>query len=81
MKHTRRSFMKCAIAAVVGATLPLPKLVAKKVVKYVCWPCMTLLDLTRRGNNKSLLDIAEVLNETNEILKDAVWVETEQLKR
>ena len=34
---------------------------------------LTLVELAKRTNNKELLTIAEVLNEDNEILTDAVW--------
>lgn len=38
----------------------------------------TLLELAKRTNQGELLTIAEVLNETNEILQDAVWIEANQ---
>ena len=40
---------------------------------------LTLLELAKRTANKELLTIAELLNETNEMLDDAVWVEANQL--
>lgn len=39
---------------------------------------LTLLELAKRSNNKQSLEIAEVLNETNSILQDMVWVEANQ---
>lgn len=39
----------------------------------------TLLELAKRTNQGELITIAEVLNETNEILQDAVWIEANQL--
>ncbi len=39
---------------------------------------LTLLELAKRMNNANLLQIAEVLNQVNEILQDAVWVESNQ---
>jgi len=36
---------------------------------------MTLLELANRTNNGNLIEIAEVLSEENDMLKDAVWVE------
>jgi hypothetical protein len=40
---------------------------------------LTLLELAKRTNNGNLIAIAEVMDETNDILKDAVWVEANQL--
>jgi len=63
MKQTRRSFIKSALAAVIVATTPLPKLpkmITKKAVKY---------------SSMSLLELADILSETNELLKDIHWVE------
>lgn len=40
---------------------------------------LTLLELAKRTANKELLTIAEVLNETNEMLDNAIWVEANQL--
>lgn len=39
----------------------------------------TLLELAKRTNQGELIAIAEVLNETNEIMQDAVWMEANQL--
>ena len=39
---------------------------------------LTLVELAKRTNNKDLLLITEVLNETNELLDDAVWIEGNQ---
>ena len=35
----------------------------------------TLLDLANQTHNGNILKVAEVLNETNEIMQDAVWIE------
>lgn len=40
---------------------------------------LTLIELAKRTANKELLSIAEVLNETNEMLDNAIWVEANQL--
>lgn len=40
---------------------------------------LTLVELAKRTNNGNLLTIAEVMDETNEILTDAVWQESNQL--
>lgn len=40
---------------------------------------LTLIELAKRTNNGNLLTIAEVMSETNEILDDAVWQESNQL--
>ena len=40
---------------------------------------LTLVELAKRTNNKELLTIAEVLNEDNELLQDAVWVEANDI--
>lgn len=40
---------------------------------------LTLVELAKRTNNGNLLTIAEVMDETNEILTDAVWQEANQL--
>ena len=40
---------------------------------------LTLIELAKRTANKELLTIAEVLNETNEMLDNAIWVEANQL--
>ena len=39
---------------------------------------LTLVELAKRTNNSKIAEIAEVLNETNEILDDAVWVMANQ---
>ena len=39
---------------------------------------LTLIELAKRTNDKNLLTIAEVLAETNEIIQDAVWLESNQ---
>lgn len=39
---------------------------------------MTLMELARRTNQGDIITIAEVLAETNEVLEDAVWVESNQ---
>lgn len=39
---------------------------------------LTLLELARRTNLNTIVTIAEVLNETNEWLQDAVWLESNQ---
>lgn len=39
----------------------------------------TLLELAKRTNQGNLVTIAEILNEMNEIMQDAVWVEANQL--
>ena len=39
----------------------------------------TLLELAKRTNQGELITIAEVLNEQNEIMQDAVWLEANQL--
>lgn len=39
----------------------------------------TLLELAKRTNQGNLITIAEVLNEMNDILQDAVWIEANQL--
>jgi len=41
-------------------------------------PQLTLLELARRTNLGAIVTIAEVLNETNEWLDDAVWLESNQ---
>jgi hypothetical protein len=40
---------------------------------------LTLIELAKRTANNELLSIAEVLNETNDMLDNAVWVEANQL--
>ena len=40
---------------------------------------LTLIELAKRTHNKELLTIAEVMNEDNEFLSDAVWVEANDL--
>jgi len=40
---------------------------------------LTLAELAKRTNNKELLTIAEVLNEDNEFIQDAVWVEANDI--
>lgn len=39
---------------------------------------LTLIELAKRTNNGEFLMIAEALNEINEILQDAVWIESNQ---
>ncbi len=39
---------------------------------------LTLLELAKRTNNGDLVTIVEVLHQTNEILQDAVWIESNQ---
>lgn len=39
---------------------------------------LTLVELAKRTNNGKILEIAETLNETNDILNDAVWVKANQ---
>ena len=39
---------------------------------------LTLLELAKRTNNKALTAIVEVLDETNEWLEDAIWLEANQ---
>ncbi|MDO9534780.1 MAG: hypothetical protein Q7J85_05490 [Bacillota bacterium] len=40
---------------------------------------LTLIELAKRTNNKELLTIAEVLNQDNEFIQDAVWVEANDI--
>jgi len=40
---------------------------------------LTLVELAKRTNNGDLIAIAEVLDETNEIFDDAVWLESNQM--
>lgn len=40
---------------------------------------LTLLELAKRSNNGNFLEIAEVLNEINEVLQDGIWVEANQV--
>jgi len=40
---------------------------------------LTLVELAKRTNNKELLTIAEVLNEDNELVQDAVWLEANDI--
>ena len=39
---------------------------------------LTLLELAKRTNNNALSAIVEVLDETNEWLEDAIWLEANQ---
>jgi hypothetical protein len=39
---------------------------------------LTLVELAKRTNDGKILEIAETLNETNDILNDAVWVKANQ---
>lgn len=76
----RRQFLKGVCGVLAAAVLPLPKIVTK-VVKIPLNGCLTLMELIKRDRNTNLLDIAEVLSETNEILTDVTWGETEGRKR
>lgn len=68
----RRQFLK-GVCGVVGAViLPLPKIAAKAVAAPLNGSC-TLIELARKSWSGNLLDIVEVLSETNKILADAVW--------
>ena len=40
---------------------------------------LTLVELAKRTNNNDIVTVAEVLSEKNEILKDAPWVEANQI--
>lgn len=68
----RRQFIKGVCATFAAVVLPIPKAVVK-VAKRSFSCGLTLLELVRKHRSDDLLHIAEVLSESNEILKDAVW--------
>lgn len=68
----RREFLKGVCGVLAAVVLPLPK-IAIKAVKIPLNGCLTLIQLARRRPKAELSKIAEVLNETNEIIADACW--------
>lgn len=70
----RRQFIKGICGVFAAAFVPIPKIVVRTTKRtFACG--LTLLELAKRHNNTDLLHITEGLSETNEVLKDATWVE------
>lgn len=78
MTQTRRTFLKGLMVACAAAVAPLPKLALKGVSRVACSTGLTLFELVRRNRNDHIAQIVECLNETNEILKDAVWEQVDK---
>lgn len=73
MAMDRRDFLKYAVATIAAIVVPLPKLVVAKAKAGVSCG-LTLIGLLKRDDSEVLCKIAEVLNETNDVLCDAQWV-------